>query len=276
MATTIGKKTGGSRSCFSAWRAVLGAALGLALTAPGQKAEATPTIGDAQTINFVWRLACDGVDRGDNQTRAIAARGCAAAFEEIFPPDVIHSVLIQLRIASASARGGRAAIALPYRMRAYRAALRILGPDAPMTGQIALELGQTMIIAPRMIDQDVQIADVLATALRGFDAAPRHSRYRELGYRRVATAYADSADYETAVTVLQSLPERTVSDLTARDWEQIGRWRYRAGDPLAAADAYEAALGLEPSGVATLRLKKNFNKMLFAAGAFDRVRRSGR
>lgn len=253
-------RTAGSRTCWSRVLASACAAFSLGLTSPN--AQAASAVGDAQTIDFVWRLACNGIEQGPDEDRIRAARGCAAALEEVFDANAIHMVLLYLRIANEIADGGRVTNALPYRQKAYDAALRVVGPDQPMTGKIALEYAQGLIASARYATAwarastvDPEIDGALRAALRGFNGAAPTERYRAEGYRWIATAYADAGSDKFAIAVMQALPEQTVFKLSPRDWEKLGQWRQRSGDLAGAADAYRAALNAEPDPASARRLQ---------------------
>ncbi|MEL6978202.1 MAG: hypothetical protein AAGM38_05930 [Pseudomonadota bacterium] len=217
----------------------------------------------------LWPEPCAAIAAIDAlDERAAAARACAEAAQASAGP--IDPRLIELYHhlggVVAAAQGPKAALAaLPFQRRAYRAAERALGADAPRTGRAALDHARGWILTGRCEGHDPRVLSLLEAAQRGFVGAPQAERSGAM--RAIAAAYADVLAYEAAEAAL--LAHGEAERFAALDWERLARWRHRRGALPEARAAYEAALAAAPPARDALRMRRSLRLVLFELGDLE-------
>lgn len=199
-----------------------------------------------------------------------ALTACRLARERAWGPDDPRLIGLYARLAGRLAGSQKAAaVAVPYRRRAYALATRTHGQADLRTATTALDYARTWILSGRCLPQDPRIAPLLDAARAGYSALPTTDPERPDALRRVAAAYADALNWDAAADTLSA----SGGALDGGDWERIGLWRAKAGDETAAEAAYLKALAASTAAPdREIRVKAVLKRLYFTRGELDKAR----
>ncbi|MEO1329963.1 MAG: hypothetical protein AAFW46_09895 [Pseudomonadota bacterium] len=197
-----------------------------------------------------------------------ALTACRLARETAWGADDPRLIALYDRIAE-RLRGSQkdAAIATPYRRRAYELSTRLHGESDPQTALAALDYARSWILSGRCEPHDPRVGALIDRARAGFSALPDDAPERVRRLEQTAFAYADALRYGEAAETFASAGD----GLSSADWAQIGAWRERAGEAEGAEAAYLMALERAPDRRAADRPLRALKRIYFAEGALGKA-----